>query len=239
MDFNFAEIGATIYRAVISLMVLFVITKLLGKKQVSQLTLFDYVIGISIGNFSAEMTINLDSSEINGIVAVLTFGFIAYLVSYLTMKSMAIRKFVTGPPSILIEDGKIIYKNLKKVHFDINDLLQECRINGFFDVSKINYALMEANGEVSILPKKDNSPLTVKDMNLKIKEDTLVSNVIIDTCIVKKNLEGLGITEEKIKKDLKIKGYNDFKNILLATIDGNGKINIFEKNNKGTKNTMN
>ena len=150
-----------------SLVTLFFITKLLGRKQVSELTLFDYVIGISIGNFSAEMTINLESNEINGIVAVLTFGIIAYAISILTMKSEKVRNYVTGPPTILIEKGNLMYKNLQKVHFDVNDLLQECRINGYFDIYQIEYALMEANGQVSFLPKKDYANITLKDMNLK------------------------------------------------------------------------
>ena len=94
MNLDFAELGNVTLRAVSSLVTLFLVTKMLGKKQVSQLSLFDYVIGISIGNFAAEMTINLESNEINGILAVIIFGFFAYLVSYLTMKSMSMRRFL-------------------------------------------------------------------------------------------------------------------------------------------------
>lgn len=230
MVFDMNEIFETIYRAVISLVVLFFITKLLGRKQVSELTLFDYVIGISIGNFSAEMTINLDSHEINGIVAVLTFGIIAYLMSFLTMKSEKVRNYVTGPPTILIEKGNLIYKNLQKVHFDMNDLLQECRINGYFDIAQIEYALMEANGQVSFLPKKDYANITLKDMNLKQENDGLVANIIIDTKINEENLKNANKTKEWVDHELKIKGYEDYTNILLATLDKNDKFTIYEKN---------
>lgn len=240
MVFNLTEVLDTIYRAVISLVVLFFITKLLGRKQVSELTLFDYVIGISIGNFSAEMTINLDSNEINGIVAVLTFGFIAYLISFLTMKSEKVRNYVTGPPTILIEKGNLIYKNLQKVHFDINDLLQECRINGYFDIAQIEYALMEANGQVSFLPKKDFANVTLKDMNLKKENDGLVANIIIDSKLNEDNLENTNKTKQWVDQELKIKGYEDYDNILLATLDQNEKLIVYEKNeNKNTKDVLN
>ena len=95
MVFNLSEIFETTYRALFSLITLFLVTKLIGKKQVSQLSLFDYVIGISIGNFGAEMTINLDSNELHGIVAIIVFGLVAYLVSILTMKSIKLRTSIS------------------------------------------------------------------------------------------------------------------------------------------------
>ena len=115
MDFNLTELLDVTIRAVLSLVTLFLVTKLLGKKQVSQLSLFDYVIGISIGNFAAEMTINLETNEINGIIAVIIFGFFAYLVSYMTMKSIVLRRFFMGTPTVIIQNGKILEKNMKKV----------------------------------------------------------------------------------------------------------------------------
>ena len=218
-------------RCVLSLITLFLITKLLGKKQVSQLSLFDYVIGISIGNFAAEMSINLESQLINGIAAVVIFGIIAYLISLGTMKSIWLRRYFMGTPTILIQDGKLMEKGMKKVKFDVNDLLEECRGNGYFDMSEIKFAVMEANGKVSFLPKEENRPITVKDMKLKIAKSGLCANVIIDGKIMKKNLHNLGKTEEWLRKELKNKGYNsDFSNILLATVDINDKLLIYNRN---------
>ena len=95
MDINFNELWEVTYRSILSLATLFLVTKMLGKKQVSQLSLFAYVIGISIGNFAAEVTINLEAEWINGVVAVTIFGVVAYLVSILTMKSIIARRFFT------------------------------------------------------------------------------------------------------------------------------------------------
>ena len=230
MKLNFAELLDVTIRAISSLITLFLITKMLGKKQVSQLSLFDYVIGISIGNFAAEMTINLESNEINGIWAVVLFGLFAYLVSYLTIKSMTMRRFFMGTPTVIIQNGKILEKNLRKVKFDINDMLEEIRSTGYFDLSQVEYALMEANGKLSILPKSEYRPLTPKDMNLNMPNEGLCANIIIDSKIMHNNLKMCKKDEKWLKKELKIKGYSDLSKILLATLDNDEKITVFERN---------
>ena len=224
------EVLDVIFRALISLVALFLVTKLLGKKQVSQLSLFDYVIGISIGNFAAEMTTDLELPYVNGIVAVLVFGLVAFMVSYLTMRSITLRRFFIGTPTILIQNGKILINNLKKSKFDINELLEECRVSGYFDISQIEYALMEANGRLSILPKGEYLPVTINDMKLKVQKQGLCANVIIDSKIIKKNLKIAGKDEVWLQKELKVKGYKELDNILLATLDNNEKLVIYERN---------
>ncbi len=231
-EIKWIELLDVTIRAIISLITLFLMTKLLGKKQVSQLSLFDYVIGISIGNFAAEMTINLESQYLNGILAVVIFGLVAYLVSILTMKSIALRRYFMGTPTVLIQKGKLLEKNLKKVKFDMNDLLQECRGNGYFDLNEIEYGIMEANGKLSILPKAEYKPLTPKDMNLKVDKSVIVANVVIDGNIMEKNLKNMNKTEEWLKKELKVKGYKNIDELLLVTLDGNDKIVAYKRNLK-------
>ena len=230
MDIDFGELLNVTIRALSSLITLFLVTKMLGKKQVSQLSLFDYVIGISIGNFAAEMTINLESKEINGIWAVVLFGLFAYSISYLTMKSIVLRRFFMGTPTILIQDGKILENNLRKMKFDINDMLEEIRSAGYFDLSQVEYAILEPNGEVSILPKPEYRPVTPKDMKLKVEKEGLCSNVIIDGKIMINNLKNINKKEDWLIKQLKVKGYSDISKILLATIDVNEKVVIYERN---------
>lgn len=229
MNVNWNELLDVTFRGFISLITLFLVTKMLGKKQVSQLSLFDYVIGISIGNFAAEMTINIESNYLNGITAVVLFGVIAYLISRLTMKSIRLRRYFSGVPTVLVEKGHIIEKNLSKVNFDINDFLQGCRRSGYFDLSEIEYAIMEANGAISFLPKAEYLPITAKDMNLKTQPNSICANVIIDGKIMKKNLLNINKDEKWLKQQLSIKG-KKIDNILLATIDVNEKLCIYEKN---------
>ena len=225
---NYEELLIVIYRSLISLTALFLVTKMLGKKQVSQLSLFDYVIGISIGNFAAEMTINLESQTINGILAVFIFGLVAYIISILTMKSMTLRRFFMSTPTILIDEGKILIEGLKKVKFDVNDLLEVCRIKGYFDVDEIEYALMEANGELSILPKEKKRPVNLGDMNIKKSQTRLYANVIIDGKIMKENLKNINKSEDWLLRRIDV---NDLSKILLATVSSDDKIKIYYDNN--------
>lgn len=229
---DFVEVLDVSIRCIISLLTLFLVTKILGKKQVSQLSLFDYVIGISIGNFAAEMCLNLDSQILNGTIAVLIFGFIAYLVSFLTMKSIFLRRFFMGTPTILIQDGKLLEKGLRKVKFDINDLLEECRTCGYFDISEIQYAIMEINGSVSFLPFEDYKMVTKKDLNIKAKNKGICANIIIDSKIMKDNLKQIKKDEIWLKKEIKEKGYSRLDDILLLTVDEFYNINIYNRNKK-------
>ena len=229
MEKELLELGDVILRASISLITLFLVTKLLGKKQVSQLSLFDYVIGISIGNFAAEMTINLESEYLHGTVAVIFFGLVAYLVSIVTMKSIHLRRFFMGRPTILIQDGKLLMEGLKKVKFDVNDLLEECRINGYFDISQISYGIMETSGKLSILEKSEYQTPTLKDLNLKSKKECLLANVIIDGKIMRDACRNIGIEEQEIIKKLKSKG-KKIENVLLATLDNEKELKVYEKN---------
>lgn len=223
---NTANIFPVFYRSLISLLTLFFVAKIIGKKQISELSLFDYVIGISIGNFAAEMTINLDSPEFDGILAVIIFGTIAYLVSYLCMKSFWLRKFVMGSPTIIIQDGKIIKKNMKKVRLDINDLLEEARIKGYFDLSELQYGIMEANGEMSFLPYAKYQPVTREDMKIKPERNYLTAPIIIDGKILKNILKKYNKTTDWLINDIKKNKYV-LKDIMLCTIDQKDNLNYF------------
>ena len=226
---DMVQIIETIIRGLISLITLFLITKLMGKKQISELSLFDYVMGISIGNFAAEITTNMDNQFINGIVAIVLFGVVAYIISKITMKSIKLRRFFMGVPTIIIQNGKLLENGLKKAKIDVNDLLEECRTNGYFDLSEIEFAIMEANGNVSFLPKGENKPLTVKDMNLKAEKQGLCANVIIDGKIMDKNLSNINKNKKWLDNELKVKG-KKYEDILLGTVDINDKLVLYFRN---------
>jgi uncharacterized membrane protein YcaP (DUF421 family) len=229
MQIDIDSLIQVLIRGLISLFTLFLVTRLIGKKQVSELSLFDYVIGISIGNFAAEITINTDVPLTNGLLAVLLFGIIALIVAKVTMKSIILRRMLTGIPTIIIQNGKFIKENMKKTKYDMNDFLEECRVSGYFDISEIEYAIVEANGKISFLPKSEYKPLTPKDMQVKVKKVGLCANVIIDSKIMIKNLENMGKDKTWLDKELKIKGYKNYDNILLATLDINEKLVVYEQ----------
>lgn len=223
------EALSIIPRSTVSLIALFVATKILGKKQVSELSLFDYCIGISIGNFTAEMILVLDNQLINGVVAILTFGILGYLISYLTMKSIKLRRFIFGIPTIIMTDGKLDYNALKRVNIDINDFLEQARNAGHFDINEISYAIMEANGKISFLEKDEYKKPTKKDLKIKKEKEGLAANIIIDGNIMEENIKETDRSYDWFIKELKIKGFPTYENILLATYSNN-TLNIYKKN---------
>ena len=217
-------------RAIISLVTLFLVTKMLGKKHVSQLSLFDYVIGISIGNFAAEMTVNLDSNILHGTIAVIIFGLIAYIISIGTMKSILLRRFFSGMPTLIIEDGKFLKEGLKKVKYDINDFLEQAREQGYFDISEIAYAVMESSGKISIMPKSEYSAVINKDMKIKKEKASMPASIIIYGNIMEENLKKYGKTRKWLEQQLKNK-HKTVESIFLATIDKNDNLVLFDQTN--------
>ena len=225
MDFELVKIT---YRSVLAITTLFLVAKLLGKKQVSELSLFEYVLGISMGNFASDMSINLEEEFLNAMCAIIVFGMIGYFISFLTMKSMKIRKFFVGVPTVLIQHGHLMQENMKKTKFDVNDLLEEARSNGYFDISEIEFAVLEATGNVSFLPKGLYKPVTIKDMKLKDEKQGLCANVIIDGNIMIDNLISINKDEKWLLHELKVRG-KEADEILLATVDINDKLNIYDR----------
>lgn len=216
-------------RSIVTIVVLFLLAKVMGKKQISQLNLFDYIVGITIGSVAADISLDLNKSFLDGVICMLVFGLTGALVSYVTLKSIKLRRFFTGTPSIIIENGKIIEEGLKKVKFDINDLMEELRGAGYFNIDEVAYAVMETNGKISFLPKDEEKPVTKKDMDLKIIPSSLVANIIIDGKIMMNNLKAMNKDEKWLSHELKVLGYKDLDEILLATLDSNDKIMVYKK----------
>lgn len=226
------------FRTILILIILFFITKMMGKKQISELNFFDYVVGITIGSIAADISLDIEKDMIAGIAALFIYGFISYIISFVSIKSILARRFFIGVPTVLVEKGKIIESGLKKSKIDVNDLLMEARENGYFNLDEIDYALMEVNGNISFLPKEKEKPVTKKDMKIKCNNEGLTVNAIIDSKYMANNMKAINKDKEWLDHELKVNGYDNYDNILLATIDNNYKVTIYEKNVKPDKNTV-
>ena len=226
------------FRTILILIILFFITKMMGKKQISELNFFDYVVGITIGSIAADISLDIEKDMLAGIAALFIYGFISYIISFVSIKSILARRFFIGVPTVLVEKGKIIESGLKKSKIDVNDLLMEARENGYFNLDEIDYALMEVNGNISFLPKEKEKPVTKKDMKIKCSNEGLTVNAIIDSKYMVNNMKAINKDKEWLDHELKVNGYDNYDNILLATIDNNYKVTIYEKNVKPDKNTV-
>lgn len=217
-------------KGITSIIVLFILSKVMGRKQVSQLNVFDYIIGISIGSIAAEMTLNNEVDFFEGVFAISIYAIFAYLITLLTNKSILARRLLIGCPTVLIEDGKLNYKALKKSKLDLNDFLQEARIQGYFNLSEIEFAIMEANGQVSFLPKSNAQPVKRKDIKLKTSYEGLCCNAVIDGKIMINNLKEIGKNEEWLLTRLKNNKYKDISSLALVILDSKEKMTVYEKN---------
>lgn len=226
------------FRTILVLIILFFITKMMGKKQISELNFFDYVVGITIGSIAADISLDIEKNMIAGIAALFIYGFISYIISFVSIKSILARRFFIGVPTVLVEKGKIIESGLKKSKIDVNDLLMEARENGYFNLDEIDYALMEVNGNISFLPKEKEKPVTKRDMKIKCSNEGLTVNAIIDSKYMVNNMKAINKDKEWLDHELKVNGYDNYDNILLATIDNNYKVTIYEKNVNPDKNTV-
>jgi len=216
----------------IAVIYLFLVIKALGKKQISELNIFDYIIGLSLGNIAAEMTVNDDISIIEGLLSMSVYGMFSLFVSFITEKSISARRLITGEPVVIMENGKISREQLKKCKIDINDLLQDARESGYFDISEINYAIMEPSGKISFLPKNQYKPTTPYNMKIKVNNGGILANLILDGNIMDKNIKTIGHNKEWLLNKLKQEGYNEPNELLLVTCDINEKLTIYKKDEK-------
>lgn len=196
---------------------LFFIAKVLGKKQIAELTFCDYVVGISLGSISAEWAIDDgDKPWYVYAIAILAFFTLSLFVDFAERKNPFLKKFFKGSPIVLISDGEIDYVNLKKSKLDVNALLGMCRVAGYFDLNEVAYAVFETGGELSILPRSDCRAATAGDLNIKTEKAQLILPFVIDGMIFDDALK----RAEKSREWLygKLNG-TDVKRVLLACYD--------------------
>lgn len=211
-----------------SLAVLFLLAKLVGVRQISEMSFFDYVVGITIGSIAAEMSTNLENGWTKPITAMVVYGVTAFLISVISRKSIKARRILSGTPTILINKGEIDRKSLKKARMEINDLLAQARIAGYFNLADIDYAILETTGNISFQPVPSKRPLNPKDFNFSPMREGLYINVIIDGVIMKEDLKYAHISEKELIKMLKDREVKP-ENIILATIDLNKQLTIYKK----------
>lgn len=200
----------------------------MGKKQVSQMNMFDYIIGITLGSIVADVSMDIEKNLLSGISCILLYCFISIIISELSLKSIKLREFFNGKDTIIIERGKLLKKNMKSCKITVNNLETEARLMGYFSLDEIDYAIMEKNGKISFKPKEKNKPLEKGDYLDKVIDDGLVYNLIIDGEYVVKNMEKVGKDKKWINHYLKVNGYK-LSDILLLTIDGNDKVMVYKR----------
>lgn len=206
--------------------VLFLIAKLIGHKQISQLDFFDYITGITIGSIAAEMATELEQPW-KPLIAMVIYGGITLLLSVVSNKFPRARKYLNGTPTILMDHGKLYYENLKKAKLDLSEFMVMCRQQGYFDLTSIQTAVFEYNGKLAILPVSSQRPVTPNDLDLSPEQELLFTELIMDGRVLEGNLKRMGLDMAWLNKKLKEYHVQSPKDVLLAICDRNKKFVLY------------
>ena len=222
---NFATLCLT---ALASFGTLFLVDKFMGHKQIAQLDFFDYVTGITIGSIAAEMATELEEPW-KPLTAMVIYGLITLLLSVIANKCPRTRKFLDGTPTILMDQGKLYHENLKKAKLNLSEFMVMCRQQGYFDLSGIQTAVFEYNGQLTILPTSDQRPATPRDLNLQPQQELIFTELIMDGRILEGNLKRMGLDLTWLDHQLKQRHIRSAEDVFLAVCDRNLKLILFEK----------
>ena len=197
----------------------------------SQLSIFDYFITITIGSIAAEMSTSLENNFMQPVVAMIVYALITLIVSYLNTKFVKLRPILSGKTLILYDNGTLFKENFRKAKIDINEFLVQCRTSGFFNLSDIKTSLLEENGKISFLPYSDKRPANPSDLNIKPKEEGIITNLILDGKIMEENLKELKLDKIWLMEMLQKQGIVKTDNIFLATYNTDGNLSAYLTNN--------
>lgn len=213
-------------RAAILYLLVVIIIRIMGKHQIGQLQPYELVITILISELAAVPMQDTDIPLINGIIPILTLLFIQITLSLLSLKSETARRIICGGPSILIENGQIVQRELTRLRYSINDLLEQLRLKNLPNISDVEYAILETSGKLSVIPKSQKRPVNPEDLQIDTPYEGLPLTIIIDGTLKRDNLQKVKLDETWLLNELRNFGLTSWKQVLLATLDSSGKLFI-------------
>lgn len=213
-------------RGLIAFFTLLIFARLLGKQQVSELTLFEYILGITIGSTASTLTSDLSSAAWPHWVGVGIWTGLVLLVQWITLKSKKLFKYINGEPVIIILNGKIMDDSMRKMRYTLYDLLEQLRNMGIFDIGEVEFAILETNGKLSVLKKSQYQPLTPNDMNVPTDYKGISTELIFNGIIIDNHLKNLNLDRQWLFGELNKKGIQDASEVFFATLDTSGNLYV-------------
>jgi uncharacterized membrane protein YcaP (DUF421 family) len=226
-DFLKVDFWEMILRTTFAFIVLLILARFMGKKQISQLTFFHYVTGITIGSIAADIAGESKTPFWDGIISMIWWAVLTMLMSYIAFKSKKARIILDDQPTIVVYEGKIVEASLKKLKLHLNDLGMMLREQSIFSIKDVHYALLETNGKLSVLKKAGLEAATKKDVNASSQVPKYIpTEVIAEGKISKRNLTELNLTEEWLYEQLKKKGIGNVESIFYAEVQTDGSLHV-------------
>ncbi|WP_018752418.1 DUF421 domain-containing protein [Paenibacillus sanguinis] len=214
-----------ILRTLLAAVVLFIITRLLGKRQISQLSFFEYTTGITIGSLAAYISLDVDVEWYIGLVAVGVWFLISISVEYVQLKSKRFRSWIDSSSTVLIQDGKILEGNLKKERLTNEELLEQLRKKSIFKTAEVEFAVMEPDGQINALLKTEHQPLTPAQLGLKVPPEPEPQTIILSGNIMNEPMAALGLSHRWLNNELKKLGVS-LEQVNLGQVDAYGQFYV-------------
>ena len=216
-----------ILETIATFFVLLLMTRLLGKKQLSHLTFFNYITGITIGSLAANMVLISTRDFFKELTTLILWCLLSMIIAYIGLKSGKARVILDGEPTILVKKGVIDKKSLSRTKLNIDDLTMLLRQKDVFSIAEVDYAILEPNGTLSILKKPQYQYIQKQDVKIDIINPTYIpSEIIVDGKIIKQNLKELGLSSEWVNKQLELAGVFSVKDVFYAEIQSDGQLFI-------------
>lgn len=220
----------TVLQTLLSFFSILFIARILGRQQVAQLTMHEYINGITFGSIAATLATDLNERTWVHLVGLFIFGGLTLLMSYISLKNRAASKILQGEPILVIQDGHILEKNLLRFHYTVDDLNHLLRKKDVFNIMDVKYAILETTGEISVVKVAQKENVKAGDMFLHTTQEELSTEIIVTGNIINQNLKKRNVTFEWLMGELKRLGVKDIKDIYFATLDNNNHIYIDYKN---------
>ncbi len=218
------EVAVVIFRSVMAFLLLVIYARILGKQQVAQLTFFEYVTGITIGSIASEMSVDLTSNVLPHAVGLSVWFLLPLSLQYLTANHRLAGKILSGEPVIIIHNGKLLDKNMRIARLRIDDLMEKLRGKNVFDVGQVEFAMLEANGDVSVLLKTQHQPVTAKDLGIDTEYEGIPTEMIVDGEVQEQNLQDVGLSYEWLKEELGRRGIASPRDVFYAVLNTRGQL---------------
>jgi uncharacterized membrane protein YcaP (DUF421 family) len=219
-----------ILQTILAFSAIMVYTRLLGKQQIGQLTFYEYVNGITFGSIAAVLATDIAAGRAWLHLAGLTlFAFLTYLMGSVAMKSRPVRKLVAGEPTIVVHNGKILEENMRKMRYNLDELTMQLREKNIFNLADVEYAILEPNGNLSVLPKSQKRPATPADLGVSTPYEGLASELVVDGQVIFQNLQQNRLSAEWLEGELKKQGIQDLKEVAYAALNSDGTLYVDKK----------
>lgn len=223
-------IGTAIGRTLTFYAVLLLLLRIMGKREIAALSPFDLVVTIMIAELAALPMENPDITLLDALVPILTLTLAEIVVSYVTLKSETVRLLLTGTPSIIIRGGEIIESEMRRVRYNLSDLMLQLRLKGVSNIADVEVAILETNGELSVIPKSQRRPLVPADLDVKTDYEGLPLVLVVDGVVNKSNLRQASLDDQWLTARLQERGIESVEEVLLASLDTVGRLFVQRKN---------